>query len=199
MKDIDFLPQVFHAAMRRRRQFRRNSVYALALIGAMSVLHSVSTARLRTAEAALAIVQTGDAERLALQARIDGLEARCQTLRKQVGLLAVLDDDAPLDAILGEITRRMTRSMSLRGLTLQSVRAALATEVPAGTTPAQKGTELTIRAVAASDVEVGVFFGKLSSCPLFDEVRLSYSKEVEFQGRLMREFELKLVVRPVQL
>jgi hypothetical protein len=56
-----------------------------------------------------------------------------------------------------------------------------------------------LQGVAPNDVEVGTFFGRLSSCPLLEEVRLSYSREAEKSGRSMREFELKFSIRRVSL
>jgi len=60
-------------------------------------------------------------------------------------------------------------------------------------------TEVVLRAVAATDVEIGIFFGKLTASPLFDDIRLGFSREMERAGRAMREFELKIAVKRVTL
>ncbi len=204
MKEIDFLPASFHQARIRRIRTQRNLRFSLVLIAAFGALHLAGATRLRGLETALASYQAGEGDRLCQQARLASLRARRQNVARESALVSQLDDDVPLDAMVAEIHRLMTDSMALRSL--EVVRSAAPPEKgPDGTEKkpdpvlSHGPTSASLTGVAASDVEVGMFYGRLASCLLFGDVRLSFSREVEQSGRQMREFEIRMAVRRVAL
>ncbi|MEP0845149.1 MAG: hypothetical protein HRF43_20800, partial [Phycisphaerae bacterium] len=48
MKDLDFLPASYWAAIHRRRQNRRNALLSAGLFLALASLHALNSSRLRT-------------------------------------------------------------------------------------------------------------------------------------------------------
>ncbi len=208
MKELDFLPQSFHEAIRRRRRTRRNLVYSLAVVTALAVLNGLMRSEIRTAEAALSTFREGSGLRGTQRARLVALKQVRASLRTRAELLSRLDDDAPVDAVIAEIRRQMNPGMALRSISIRSGGGetvqppGVAAAVPplvTGSPPVNGGMEGVLQGVAPSDVDVGTFFGRLSSSPLLEEVRLSYSREAQQSGRSMREFELKFRIRRVAL
>ena len=108
--------------------------------------------------------------------------------------------NAPL---IAEINKLMGPTTALRSLSIRPISepetAVKSDKKEPDLVRQHNRCEGVLQGVAASDVEVGTFFGRLSSCPLLDKVRLSYSHEIELSGRSMREFELKFALRRVAL
>jgi hypothetical protein len=210
MKEIDFLPRSFYDAWIRRRQTQRNVCLCVVLAISLGLLHFTTAARVRKAEAALAGFHAQMGEHQSERSRVEALHARKQLLEAHAALISELDDDAPVDAVIGTVTQLMTESMALRGITLQVQPAAGNDPGKPGVPDAIGGkpvdfvtsrgrTELVLSGVAATDVEVGIFFGKLAASPFFEDVRLMYSRDAEQAGRQMREFELRSLVKRVSI
>jgi hypothetical protein len=208
MKELDFLPQSFHEAIRRRWRNRRNLLYTLAVVTGLAVVHGLTQSEIRSAEAALNTFHEGAGLRGSQRARLIALQQVKIGLQSKADLLNQLEDDAPIDAVIAEIDRLMESNMALRDVSIRTVSPPepVTPRTPAaGTSPrvgqeTQRGRlEAVLKGVAANDVQVGTFFGRLSSCPLLEEVRLSYSREAQQSGRSMREFELKFAIRRVAL
>jgi hypothetical protein len=134
------------------------------------------------------------------------LEQKRALYQQQAALVSKLDDAAPLDAAIGEVSRLLNESMAIRSLTVESAGPpAAGTANPAGPGPAPAAaavqpppvTRACLIGVAATDVDVGIFLGKLGACPLFGEVSMSYTRPSRAAGRLMREFEVKFIIKPV--
>jgi Fimbrial assembly protein (PilN) len=207
MKEIDFLPIQFHKTLIKRHRTRRNVWFCLALGTSLAMLHGVGVTRIRSAQASLDSIRISDGERLARRMKLRDLQAKRETLAQRAGLISQLDDNAPLDVVLSEITKLMSESMALKKISLETLKPAkpegkdknepMAESKKSDPLLDRGNTEMALSAVAANDVEVGIFFGRLSSSPLFENVRLSFSRELEQSGRAMREFELKFSVKRV--
>lgn len=203
MKEIDFLPQSYHEANRRRWHNRRNLVYCLAVCTILAVMHGFTASQIRSAEASLNVLRGGANLRGTQRARITGLKRIRTALQANANIVNEIMDDAPMDALIAEITQLMGPTMALRSLSIRPASEAITTVKSDNKEPdpvrQHNRSEGILQGVAANDVEVGTFFGRLSSCPLLDEVHLSYSHEIELSGRSMREFELRFVLRRVAL
>lgn len=203
MKEIDFLPQSYHEANRRRNHNRRNLLYCFAVFTILAVMHGLTASQIRSAEAALNVMRSGANLRGTQRARIDGLKRIRSVLQSNAEVVNELVDDAPMDAVIAEINRLMGPTTAFRSVSIRPVSepdAPSKSEKKEIDPVRQHGrTEGVLVGVAANDVEVGTFFGRLSSCPLLNDVRLSYSHETELSGRSMREFELKFAIRRVAM
>ena len=202
MKDLDFLPRQYRDARRRQRRRRSNLRYSLVLAMALLGLHVANASRIRSAEAALgALVADGGVWESA-RAQVTSFQARKDIRETQGALVSALEDNAPVDSVIAEITALLSKSMAIRSLVVQVVPTDAAARKdgpsPAGE-PGPGRTRVQLVGVAANDVEVGVFFGRLSACPLFEEVTMTFCHETQVAERPMREFELKFAVKRVEL
>ncbi len=202
MKELDFLPQSYHDAARRRVEFRRNVFMTLGLVLAMACLHGLNLVRVQSAEAALAALRNGQGGWQSARSLVASLEARKALGQQRLELINRLEDAAPLDAAIGELAGLLTESMAISGLYVNTTvpaappapGQAIDREVPSA--PATTWVRMT--GMAANDVEVGIFLGKLGACPLFSDVTLSFSRDARNAGKRMREFEVKFTLRPVE-
>jgi hypothetical protein len=48
---------------------------------------------------------------------------------------------------------------------------------------------LVITGLAPSDVDIANFVGQLASSPLFEDVNMGYTREIQFQGKTARQFK----------
>ena len=111
MKELDFLPQTYRDAVRRRRQTRRNLYYGLALAFALVGLHVSNASRIRSAEATLTALLFDGGTWESARGQVMALEARKALLQRRAALINELEDDAPLDAIIGEIAPLLSESI----------------------------------------------------------------------------------------
>jgi hypothetical protein len=199
VKEFDFLPRSFHEAARRRRRARRNMLHCAGLALALSGLHFVNASRLASAEACLAALRSNGAERQARQSRFVALTAARDQLENCQKVIDRLEDNAPVDTVIAEVSRLMSDSMAIRSLSIETGPASPPEGKKADPVYGLGPTRAVLVGMAATDVEVGIFFGRLTESPLFDDVSMSFSRETEVLARQMREFELQFVVRRVAL
>lgn len=215
MKELDFLPLSFHQAIARRREHRRNMALSVALVLAMGVLHVVNNQRINSAQASLAALRGASGAFQNARDLAESYRTRKALLLQQTDLLNRLEDNAPPDAVLAEVTRYMTKAMALRAIEIEShegraksvessqqrgrgqPEAEEARELIA--VPERELTQVRLTGIAATDLEVGVFFGRLSSSPLFDDVQMVFSQETTVHEQPMREFQLTFVVKRIEI
>lgn len=211
MKELDFLPASYHLAALRRQQQRRNILMTAVLGACMLLLHAANHQRLASAHACLATLRGATGAFQNARELAAAHQQRREVLITRSALLDKLEDNAPLDAILGEVSRLLTPAMALRNLEMQasdlaadesansSGRSAAKAAAQTPRMPLRGKTRVRLIGLAANDIDVGVFFGKLSSCPLFDDVQMVFSQETTVQDRPMREFELSFLVKRVEV
>ena len=204
MKELDFLPRTYRQAIWRRQQNRRNVCYSVALAVALMGLHVANISRIRSAEATLAGLLADGSTWEVARAQVSGLQQRKELLQRQFALTNQIEDDAPLDAIIGEITQLLTESMAIRSITVQTASPDSKNEDGKNKGGQNKESEHKVTCVelfgiAATDVEVGMFMERVSSCPLFEDTKLSYCREPETAVRQTREFELKFATKRVAM
>jgi len=197
MKELDFLPRSFHEARRRRYLMRQNGLYATGLVIALGCLHFMNDSQLRLAEASLASLHAGDQERMLQRTQLQVLQARKLTLQERIDLISRLEDDAPPDAVIAAIARHMSDSMAIRSLTIEVTDLEDAGPEKTDSLLERGPTRGVLCGVAADDMQVGILLGRLAGSALFDDVRLSFSRETEEAGRKMREFELVFTIKRV--
>ncbi len=202
MKELDFLPRSYRESTWRRAHTRRNILMCVGLAMAMACLHGLNLTRLNSVQAALADLRNGSGGWQSARDQLAMLEARKTRCRQRLDLISRLEDAVPLDAAIGEATRLLSESMALTGLYIDAGEPAVGPN-PAGTSeknagPAPTPTRVRLAGVAATDVEVGIFLGKLSTCPLFSDATLTFSRDTHGSERKMREFEVKFTLRPVE-
>lgn len=199
MKNLDFLPASFHRQRRRRHQRRRHTLYTVAVVLCLGSLHVVNTTRIRSAEAALQEFRQLDAGRESSRRQLVELRKRRDMLGQRMEIVNHLDDDAPINAIVAEITRHVDDNMALQSLSVELTTPVSEKGHSADPVFDHGRTRVVLRGVAAHDVQVGAFFGRLGQSPLFEKVELSFSRQTEKADRLMREFQLVFLVKRITL
>jgi hypothetical protein len=200
VRELDFLPQSYHDRLHRRLQTRRNVLMCLGLALAMACLHGLNLTRINSVQAALTDLHNGSGGWQSAKEQLAAMERRRESCRQRLELINRLEDAAPLDGAIGEVTGLLSESMALTAVQIDAGPAdpANTSKPDKSAMPTLSTTRVRLTGVAATDVEVGIFLGKLSGCQLFSDVTLSYSRDARNQGRKMREFEVKFTLRPVE-
>jgi hypothetical protein len=199
VKDLDFLPASFHMAAQRRQMNRRNTVLSICVAMGLLGLHWVNESRLRTAQAALQNLQSDSILRENQAARLEVLTVRKHVLCQRQSMIDQLDDDAPLDIVLAEITRMLSKQMQVHSLILAVQPVVPESKHTVDPIVTRGPTQITMRGEAQSDVQVGILVGKLSACQLFEDVRLKFSRAADSGSVLGREFELTFGLKRIAL
>ncbi len=202
MKDIDFLPKRITGERTQRRRIWRE-VYLLGCCAlALVVLGYVREGRVKRAQGQVEILyqQTANTKRQ--------LEIRNQlkTRRGELKILQRIEADLGsrikvLD-VLAELERVTPESVALTKLSLETrelkvpVKTLYEGRSPIDARSARKNTErtvkrllLVIKGLSPTDVDVANFIGQMSASPVFEDVNMGYTRNVEFHGRRAREFQ----------
>lgn len=184
MKQIDFLPTAFHEVRRRRRRARHDVLCCLATAVVLLTLHEVAQTGIRKAEASLTGLRS-TRDRQSIQQRVRQLQQDRSALRAQAALLDRIDSGIRLHELLSEVTRTAAAPTQLTSLSIEPSRQGDTADP----------VRLVLGGVAASDLDVGVLCGRLSSSSMFDEVLVRYSRPAPQGKPLAREFEMTCTVR----
>lgn len=155
--------------------------------------------------------------------RLSELEEQKDQVLGKAELAAALIERVPRSILLAELVNRMPAGLGLLEFELRSeqikARKAKAprsravgrlrgpsrarTRQEAAKEPPKKRIEaprfridITMVGVAPTDLEVSQYMAQLNAHPLFDNVRLAYSEERDFDGQMMRKFEIKMIIAP---
>jgi hypothetical protein len=188
MKELDFIHSSFRETAQRRRRTQRNTRYLVGLVFALGCLHILGVSRMRSSEATLAAFRTGDEAR---HLQLGAIDAKTNVLEGKLEMMSQIDDDAPLDAC----SRRSASTDEPIAIAADSTVSPCPATDRTTPGPGNHGSAW----LAATDVQVGVLLGRLTESPLFDDVRMRFSRQAEVDGREMREFELKFKVRRVAI
>jgi len=204
MQNVDFLPERVHQERARRRNLFRQMGLLAAAVLACGVVWYAWQGRIRKAQAELVLITD----------RVQDMEQQLQVrqdLQRQLGELMLkkrVDEHLgsrvnALD-VIAELEHLLPESMVLDELELETidVRVPIEPAAPQNGSPSVaappgnskkyetvRRVRLLLTGVAPTDVDVANFIGQLSASPFFEDVTMSYAKNVEFRGRPAREFQ----------
>jgi Tfp pilus assembly protein PilN len=213
MAMINLVPDDY---VQQRRASRANVLYLmllLAMLGAIGITFGFIKMRQRAVQSELAQLNQRMAEAQQQIAQLEELKTKSQTMMKTMVMTAELLEPVPRSIILASLTNNLPSGVSLIDFGLQEKETKVyrsasnqATSrynksnaaAKAETTEPQKTvmTNLEIKGIAPSDIQVAGFISNLNDAILFDEVSLVESKEVEIEDVKYREFRLKAVIQP---
>jgi len=147
---------------------------------------------------------------------VDSQLARRSELERQRAELLIIEriDDqlgsrvSALD-LLSELQRLLSPTMALSQASIETLEVAVPVKSVAPVARSNrrlidstahtgertvKRLYLTLTGLAATDVGVANFIGQLSASPLFEDVNMGYSKNLEFDGRIARQFQASCYV-----
>lgn len=209
MQNVDFLPERVHQERARRRNlFRQIGLLVVALL-ACGLIWYAWQGRIRKAKAELVLVRDGvrNMERQ-LEVRRD-LEQQLAELMLKKRVDEHLGSRVNALDVIAELESLLPESMVLDELELETIevrvpieRAAKPRGGPAVARPpgnqkpydTVRRVRLLLTGLAPTDVDVANFIGQLSASPFFEDVTMSYAKNVEFRCRPAREFQASCYV-----
>lgn len=210
MNSVDFLPERIRRQRQSRARHIRQGYLLVLLVAGLVVLGLVRSHAVREARAELHLLRkrTANAERqLAMRRSLEG-ELKDLLIKKRID--ERLGSRANVLAVLSELQSVLPPSMSLTALDVETVevqdgrRGKARGAGPRGTIPkaasvggsdtAESRVHVTLTGLAPTDVDVANFIGQLSASPLFEDVSMSYARNVEFRGRSARAWKASCLV-----
>ena len=212
MAMINFVPDDY---VQQRRASRSNVLYLmllLAMLGAIGITFGFIKMRQRAVQTELAQLNSRMAEAQQQIAQLEELKTKSQTMMKTMVMTAELLEAVPRSIILASLTNNLPSGVSLLDFGLEeketqiyksaaknttSSRYSKANATAAASEPQKRvSTNLQIKGIARSDIQVAGFISRLNDAILFDDVSLVESKEIEIEKIKYRQFQLKAVIRP---
>ena len=212
MAMINFVPDDY---VQQRRASRSNVLYLmllLAMLGAIGITFGFIKMRQRAVQTELAQLNSRMAEAQQQIAQLEELKTKSQTMMKTMVMTAELLEAVPRSIILASLTNNLPSGVSLLDFGLEeketqihktaannttSSRYSKANATAAANEPQKTvSTNLQIKGIAPSDIQVAGFISRLNDAILFDDVSLVESKEIEIEKIKYRQFQLKAVIRP---
>jgi Tfp pilus assembly protein PilN len=209
---INFVPDDY---VQQRRASRSNVLYLmllLAMLGAIGITFGFIKMRQRAVQTELAQLNSRMAEAQQQIAQLEELKTKSQTMMKTMVMTAELLEAVPRSIILASLTNNLPSGVSLLDFGLEeketqiyksaaknttSSRYSKANATAAASEPQKTiSTNLQIKGIAPSDIQVAGFISRLNDAILFDDVSLVESKEIEIEKIKYRQFQLKAVIRP---
>jgi Tfp pilus assembly protein PilN len=210
MAMINFVPDDY---VQQRRASRSNVLYLmllLAMLGAIGITFGFIKMRQRTVQTKLAQLNSRMAEAQQQIAQLEELKTKSKTMMTTMVMTAELLEPVPRSIILASLINNLPSGVSLLDFGLKEKEIQVYTSsaaktgsrynksnaTPAASEPQKKvTTDLQIKGIAPSDIQVAGFISRLSDAILFDDVSLVESKEIEIEKIKYREFRLRAVIR----
>jgi len=211
MAMINFVPDDY---VQQRRASRTNVLYLmllLAMLGAIGITFGFIKMRQRTVQAELTQLNSRMTEAQQQIAQLEELKTKSKSMMTTMVMTAELLEPVPRSIILASLTNNLPSGVSLLDFGLEekeiqvykpspknstSSRYSKSNTNAAASEPQKKvETDLQIKGLAPSDIQVAGFIANLSNAILFDEVSLVESKEIEIEKIKYREFRLKAIIR----
>lgn len=203
MNSIDFLPERIRILRARHRQWRRMGYMLAVLIGGLGVLWYFGQTRVRSAEAEVRMLRGSSVSFLQQKAQRADLEQELQTLKAKQDIEQCIGSRLGVQVLLAELQATLPQSITLVRLELESkeqesradTSRISARAAAASTTPNPKDSvkirrvHMKLTGLAPTDMDVANMIGQLSASPLFEQVRMGFTRNVIIQGRQAREFE----------
>ena len=211
MAMINFVPDDY---VQQRRASRSNVLYLmllLAMLGAIGITFGFIKMRQRTVQTELAQLNSRMAEAQQQIAQLEELKTKSKTMMATMVMTAELLEPVPRSIILASLTNNLPSGVSLLDFALEEKEIQVYKPSAKNTTGSRYSksnanaaagepqktitTNLQIKGIAPSDIQVAGFIARLSDAILFDEVSLVESKEIEIEKIKYREFRLKAIIR----
>ncbi len=211
MRELDFMPNWYHAQRQRRQRRGRHyllfGLVAALLAGWSFVLeHSVSTLQADNRQVQAALEESRQTMQDALE-----LEILIEVLGKQAETLDVVTPRTPVSAVLAELSHCVEQRMVLSGIALklepiegadavapsspQAVRVGAArTQSPSPLPEAPRKMRITLTGIADSGAAVARLIDQLEKSPYFEAVLPGFSRTKELTGNTVTEFEIVCTV-----
>jgi Tfp pilus assembly protein PilN len=196
LKELDFTPRWYRTRAQKRMARRRRVVLIVLLASSMGAWSLWTQARIHLAGSRLATLEDNRRQQTPMA---DHAALLAVSLQKELGretLLTAATGGAAMHQIVADLARRTPETVYLNALSFQREdRVQPDDAATEGVSPKQRRREVphlnvSLLGHAAEQADVGRFVRALSESPTFSEVKLSYARTTNTQGREVREFEI---------
>lgn len=210
MNTVDFLPRRLKLQRSRRMRLRRQGAGILGMLIALGVVAYTSDLRIAAAEGGLADREQRREELARQLSAMPSLTAQLAEGNIKQRISRELGSRLAVNAVLAELGRLLPAKAALTGLQYATVdvrRQAAATGAPAAPTgpvsaaaaaaaTTEKRVRVVITGITPGDLDVADLLGRLSTCPLFSDVKMGFSKTVTLDSgrREGRGFEVSCLL-----
>jgi len=212
MSFVNMLPEDYVA---RQAQRRANVVCLVLFVAVMTTVLAAAFVSQRSLQNTTEVwerVNNSYAEAGKLIQQMQSLQAVRQRMFKKANLTAGLLERVPRSYLLAMVTAALPEGGSLREFKLTTKRKQ-ARVVTAKTKKTQYGeaaakraaqaksdsdleVTMTVRGLAATDLEVARFMANMARCPLMEAVEIAYSEQKKFMDVVVRDFEVVMRLKP---
>ena len=214
MATINFVPDDYVQQRQANRANILNLMLLVAMLGAIGITFGFIKVRQKSVETELTQLNEQLKEAKQQIAQIEVLEAKKKTVLKTMVMTAELLEPVPRSIILASLTNNLPSGVSLLQFELEEKESktyrpaskttsssqyknkSKATAAATAETETNIETDLTLKGIAPSDIQVASYIAQLSNSILFDNVSLVESKEVEIDEIKLREFRLNARIKP---
>jgi hypothetical protein len=209
MSILNLLPDDY---VKRRQQQRINGLCLTLFVIVVAGLAAAVGVSERTAWRTRQVAEQVDAEfanATRLLGQLQDLDAHRQTALAKAQRTAALLERVPRSTLLAMITNALPRHASLTRFQLMPKQVVSRAEAPSGESKFQSlqaqraaATQLTqvltleVDGLAGTDVDVALFITQLIRNPLLTGVDLVYSQEKMLNDVAVREFQVKMEIKP---
>ncbi|RKY12130.1 MAG: hypothetical protein DRP65_02190 [Planctomycetota bacterium] len=213
MVKIDFVPDDY---IQQRQSSRANFMYLvlfMILMAAIGVTFSILKLRERSVKSALAAADSKMAKAHEQIAQLEELQTKGKAMMKTMVMAAELLEPVPKSVVLACLTNNMPSGVSLLELKLTSEEAKTSVspapaasqyQAASGAAGSEQAyvlkekslqTNIEIKGIAPSDIEVADYIARLGASELLTDVALVESKEHKMGATKFREFKLTAMLR----
>jgi Tfp pilus assembly protein PilN len=203
--EIDFLPRSIRADRARRRSLKRQIWLVVFVVGGLTGLGHVRQGQIAEGKASLAALSTQITTVNRQLAMRNDLEQQLADLMIKKRIDDTLGSRANALEVLAELERTLPESIVLTSLTLEAVevrtpvKRSSSGDAPVAAAPVprekvSKRVRLVFTGMAPTDVDVANFIAQMSAGRLFEDVSMGYSRNMEYRGRNVRDFQASCYV-----
>lgn len=219
MATINFVPNDY---VQQRQSSRANVLYLMlltAMLGAIGVTFGFIKMRQQRVKSDLDQLNQRMTTAQTQIAQLEELKTKSKTMMKTMVMTAELLEPVPRSVVLASLTNNLPSGASLTDFDLKVTETKVSAPKSKSKIPAKGGsqynkksaeaqkaendepeikinTDLELKGIAPSDIQVASYIAYLSGAILFDQVELVESKECDIDGIKFREFKLKAKIKP---
>lgn len=207
MNEINFLPQAFMNQRARKRRVYRQVMLVLIAAAALTAWFLVERHQIATLRGQTEVLEANAAAAEGHSSESARLRNRVAELSRQIDAARQLACPVSCTQVVATIGRLTPQAVSVRLLRVRQdqikvqpppstpARSA-AGKKPVKTEPPQPLTVLRVEleAVAPSDEQIADFVGRLAEHPLFDNVKLHYTRSTRVGDYGVRQFSIEMAV-----
>ncbi|MCZ6835285.1 MAG: hypothetical protein O7G85_05870 [Planctomycetota bacterium] len=222
MNASSFLPEDYLAKKAERRTNIISLTLFVVVIFAVIGAFLVTNRQWKSVEQQVAKINNAYLQAGEQLQELSELEQQKDEMMRKAEIVAAIVEPVPRSILLAELINRMPERLGLLEFELKSSLVKVVRTAgprPAATGRHNKGptrgltrqqaadqiqkveapkfeVKMVLKGMAPTDLEVSRYLAALNAYSLLDNVTLEYSEEKEFDGQMMREFKIKMKLRP---